>query len=143
VKTFWRKYKSVLQVALVIIAVACVYGYEEFNRGLPNLHFVKPAFNVQASDLISQFENDEHHASAQYSDKAISVRGVIGAIQATDTSATVFLNDGRSMTSVICQFDKKNRNEASRFRKNDLVTIKGVCSGFLMDVVMVRCVVDK
>ena len=142
-KTLWRKYKSVLRVALVIITVACVYGYEEFNRGLPNLHSIKPAFNVQASDLISQFENDEHQATVQYSDKAISVRGVIGGIQANDTSATVFLNDGSSMTSVICQFSKENKNEVTKFRKNDLVTIKGVCSGFLMDVVMVRCVVDK
>ena len=142
-KPLWKKYKSFLGVAFVMILVAGVYGYKEFTRGFPNLHFVKPAFKVQASDLISQFENDEHKATAQYSDKAISVRGVIGTMQVTDTSATVFMKDRSSMTSVMCQFNNENKNEVIKFKKNDSVTIKGVCSGFLMDVVMVRCVVDK
>ena len=59
-----------------------------------------------------------------------------------DTTATVFLNDGYSGTSVVCQFGRESNEEINRSEKGDPVAIKGICSGYLMDVVMVRCVLD-
>ena len=142
-KTWYNKYKSVMWAAFIICAIGVAYGYNEYNRGLPDLNCVKSAFNLKASELITQFETDEQKATSQYSDKPISVRGVIGSVKATDTSATVFLNETSSMTSVICQFGKQDKEQIKTWRKGDSVTVKGVCSGFLMDVVMVRCVADK
>ena len=70
------------------------------------------------------------------------MHGVAHNIQITDTTATVFLNDGYSGTSVICQFGRESNEEIKDLKKGDLVTVKGICSGYLMDVVMVRCVLD-
>ena len=89
---------------------------------------------LTTSDLIE--------AAARYIDKSISVRGIVAYTNVTDTSATVYLN-GSSAASVICEFQKDSYTEPQKLKEGDLVTIKGICSGYLMDVVMVRCVIDE
>ncbi len=137
-----KKYRFFLVAALFMAVIVGLYGYGEYNRSLPDTHYMKPAFKLEASTFIKQFETDESKANAKYADKTISVHGVAHTVQTTDTTATVFLNDGYSGTSVVCQFGREGNEEIKDLKKGDLVTIKGICSGYLMDVVMVRCVLD-
>ena len=137
-----KKYRVFLVAALGMTVIVGLYGYGEYNRSLPDTHYLEPAFRLEASTFIKQFETDESKANAKYADKTISVQGVAHTIQTTDTTATVFLNDGYSGTSVVCQFGRESNEETKDLKKGDLVTIKGICSGYLMDVVMVRCVLD-
>ena len=141
-KKLWKKYKVVLAFALSIAVIASIYGYREYTRKLPDTNKLKAAFTLNATDLIRQFAADEAKATVKYSDHVISVQGIIDSIQPADSSGAVFLNDGSSMTSVMCQFDKKNFQEMLGLQKGELITIKGICSGYLMDVVMVRCVLE-
>jgi len=137
-----KKYRFFLVAGIFIAVMVGLYGYGEYNRSLPDTHYMKPAFRLEASTFIKQFETDESRANAKYADKTISVHGVAHTIQTTDTTATVFLNDGYSGTSVVCQFGRESNEEIKDLKKGALVTIKGICSGYLMDVVMVRCVLD-
>ncbi len=137
-----KKFRLFLAVAIFLTVMVGLYGYSEYNRSLPNTHYLEPAFRLEASTFIKEFETDESKASARYADKTISVHGVAHNIQATDTTATVFLNDGNSGSSVVCQFGRESNEEINSLKKGDPVTIKGICSGYLMDVVMVRCVLD-
>jgi tRNA_anti-like len=142
-KKWWKKYKFFVLAIFLVVVMAGIYGYREYNRGLADTHNLKPAFKIEASDFVGKFESNEPQANALYADKAVSVHGVISSIQTTDTSATVFLNDGSSVTSVMCQFGKGNNEQIKNLRKGEVITIKGICSGYLLDVVMVRCVVDQ
>jgi hypothetical protein len=137
-----KKYRIFLAAAFFIAVMVGLYGYREYNRSLPDTHYLEPSFRLEASTFIKQFETDESKANAKYADQTISVHGVAHTIQTTDTTATVFLNDGYSGTSVVCQFGRESNQEIKDLRKGDPVTIKGICSGYLMDVVMVRCVLD-
>jgi len=137
-----KKFRLFLATAIFITVIVGLYGYSEYNRSLPNTHYLEPAFKLDASTFIKEFETDESKASARYADKTISVYGVAHTIQATDTTATVFLNDGNSGSSVVCQFGPESKEEINSLKKGDQVAIKGICSGYLMDVVMVRCVLD-
>src|SRR5262249_24969124 len=130
-------------LSVFCLTVIGIYGYREYNRSLPDTHYLEPVFRLEASAFIQQFETNESHANTKYTDHAISVHGVIHSIQITDTTATVFLNDGNSNSSVVCQFDNESNHEIQSLKKGDLVTIKGICSGYLIDVVMVRCVIDQ
>ena len=138
-----KKYGFFVFVGLGIVAAGVIYAYTEFSRRLPDTHNLNAAFHFEADDLLRLFEVEESKAATQYADKVISVQGFVSSVQATDTSAIVFLNDGSSMSSVICQFDQKNFQEILELQKGERITVKGVCSGYLMDVVMVRCVVEK
>ena len=129
--------------SVTILAILCGFAYNEYNRRLPDTHHLKPVFELQASDFTKAFETNESKANAQYLDRPISVHGVINALQKTDTSTVVFLNEGNSSASVMCLFNEENDKEVTKLKRGDSVTIKGICTGYLMDVVMVRCVLDR
>jgi tRNA_anti-like len=144
IKKWIKRYRFFVFVGLAILAAAGTYGLNEYNRKHPDTHQLKAAFKVAAVDLIDLFEADASTATKQYADKVIDVHGFVSATLVTDTSGTVFLKGGTSLSSVMCHFDQKAFPEMTQLRHGDLVTIKGICSGYLMDVVMVRCiVVDK
>lgn len=137
-----RKYINIISLILIVALIIGIYGYKEYSRKLPDTGKLKADYSLKAADLLHQFEADERKATLLYSDKIISVEGIITSVQATDSSGTVFLNAGSSMASVMCQFEDKNFQEMLNLQKGSVVTIKGVCSGYLMDVVMVRCVLE-
>lgn len=137
-----RKYINIISLILIVALIIGIYGYKEYSRKLPDTGKLKADYSLKAADLLHQFEADERKATLLYSDKIISVEGIITSVQATDSSGTVFLNAGSSMASVMCQFEEKNFQEMLNLQKGSVVTIKGVCSGYLMDVVMVRCVLE-
>ena len=125
------------------VGILGIYGYLEYNREAPNSHSLKPAFQLKAPELIRQFETDEPTADARFVDKPISVSGIIGVVKSTDSSASVFLIGKDNVASVICQFDRNHKEEVKDLKRGDTVTVKGICTGYLMDVIIVRCVVDK
>jgi hypothetical protein len=139
---WWMKYRLLIFLLMTLCSAAGIYGYRQYNRRVPDTHRLKPAFLVSAREFIKNFQSNEAKAGARYADKAISVNGVIYVVQDVDTAATVILNDGSSISSVICQFERENVREVQGLKEGDKVTIKGICTGYLMDVVMVRCVVD-
>jgi hypothetical protein len=138
------KYKILVFVGLCVLAAAATYGFKEYSRKVPDTHELTAAFQIDAVDLVNKFDADAFAATDQYADKVIEVRGFVGSIHLTDTSGTVLLKAGTSISSVVCQVDKKNLGEIKQLHHGEMVIIKGICSGYLMDVIMVRCIlVDK
>ena len=139
-KNWIRRYQIIILVGLGIVAVVATYGFNEYNRKLSDTRQLKAAFQIEAADFVRQFEANGSLATAQYSDKVIDVQGFVSSMDVTDTSGIVFLNDGNSQSSVMCQFGQKTFQEIKELGIGERVIIKGICTGYLMDVVMVRCV---
>jgi hypothetical protein len=142
-RKWWKRYKFLMLGILMVAAIMAIYAYREYNRGLPDTHHLEPAFKLDEAEFVRQFEADESKANTRFADKTISVQGIVGAVHVTDSSTSIYLNDGSSMASVMCQFEKKNIGEAKNLKRGDHVTIKGICSGYLMDVILVRCVLER
>jgi hypothetical protein len=140
-KQWFVKYRFFWFVGLSIITIGGIYGAREYSRRLPDTHRLRAAFHFNAGELLRQFEAEEVNATKQYAGSVISVEGLIDSVQTT--TGTVFLNGGNSISSVMCQFDPENLHELLELKNARPITIKGVCSGYLMDVVMIRCVVEK
>ena len=51
------------------------------------------------------------------------------------------LETGDDMASVICEFE--NGSEISDIKISSIVTIKGICTGILSDIVLTRCSIKK
>jgi len=138
----WRNRFFAL-ASLIVVVIIGGFGYNEYNRSPADTQYLEPAFELQASDFAREFETDELKANAQYLDRPIRVHGVIDAFQQNDTSAVVFLKERGSSASVMCLFNEHGMEEAKNLKRGDSITIKGICTGYLMDVVMVRCVLDQ
>lgn len=95
------------------------------------------AVQVTAQSILDAYTTDEQKANALYLDKAIAVQGNVGEVTKTQQGKTVVsLKTSDSMAGIRCTM-KENTNVAV----GENVTIKGICTGYLMDVTLVDCYV--
>jgi hypothetical protein len=138
--------KRILIIAGVLAAAllaAGIYGWREYHRQHEDTADISAAFTVPAPTLMKAFQDNEDKANKQYNDKVVDIRGTVVKIEHNDSTQTVLLDGQSAMGGVICQFEPSHKDELASLRPGQPVTIRGVCTGVLMDVVLVRCAVSK
>ena len=134
--------KTYVKVALffvIFIAVAAILAALYFyNLKATDMSKAKPDFIVTASALQKAFEDDETKASVNYINKIVEVTGNIASVKPADNSVVnISLVTESDLSSVICTFPAVS--DPSVFRVGDQITLRGECSGFLMDVLLNNC----
>lgn len=139
-----KKYIIILVVVLLIAIIAVVYGYKEYNRGQKDLSGEKADILISAPDLLKAFTDDEAKANTLYLDKLVAVNGKVKSADKDDLgNYTVQLDASSEMSNISCQMNEKYNSDAAKLRSGDEVIIKGTCTGMLMDVILIRCVIVK
>jgi hypothetical protein len=135
--------KKYLLVSTIIIACMIgLYGYREFNRKVVNLSTVKPQETTSAANLIAAYDVDEAQANKQYLGKTILVTGNIAEINnQQDTLINILLGNAENIHKVSCIMDIKELENIKKYVVGKPVAIKGICTGFLADVELNRCVI--
>ena len=127
---------------LIILCSAGIYIYKEYNRKPARLNNLPAVVNINADTLISQFALNEAEANKKYLGKVISVKGFINKIDnQQDTLLTILLGDSLLSSSVSCLMDSSYIKLKKVFTPGVQIIIKGICTGYLMDVELNRCVV--
>jgi exonuclease VII large subunit len=76
----------------------------------------------------------------RYINKIIEVNGTIASVTPADsTHLNISLKTGSDMSSVICTF--QNITDPSKYKSGEEITLRGECSGFLMDVLLNNCAI--
>ena len=121
---------------LLITVTGAVIGYKMYTKPHRNVDQVK-AVQVSALELVTAYENNEAEANAQYLDKVLEVKGEITGISKNQKEEPVITLRGTDMSGIICTLEGTG---TSGIKLNSSVVIKGICTGFLTDVVLVRCI---
>ena len=129
--------KKYIYVLLVLAMIAGLIGYKMVNKGHAETKNVTAEFVLSPSELLTAYESDEAAADAKYLDKIIEVKGKIKSINEVENGGSISLDTGNDMASVTCEFESKDA--VNGIKIGDEVTVKGFCSGKLMDIVLVRC----
>lgn len=136
-----RKHLIVI-TAVVVLLVGAIYGYLEFNRGVAGTASLPVQEKVTAGELLADFQTDEAAANQRYvgmTEQVVQVSGTIRSMEPLGTGVTnVVLETGDDLAGIVCEF--QDEEVPTDWRSGADVTIKGICTGLLMDVVLVRCV---
>lgn len=128
--------------ATVAVVGGGTYAYLEYERGVSGAAEMKPVATVTAGELLSAYTTDEAAADQRFvgsADQAIQVSGTIRAMEPVGSDKTnVILETGDPMAGVVCEFT--NTDLPQDWRSGVEVTVQGICTGMLMDVVLVRCI---
>ncbi len=136
-----KKSFFVIAVFFILIMVV-VYAYNEYHREPLNVEDVKSDLSVTATEMTQAFENDETSANEHFLGKIIDVKGtVIEVKNQGDTLVNIFLGAANKPGKVSCLIDETHTKEALKISPGSVHTIRGVCTGYLMDVELNRCVV--
>ena len=134
--------KKIIWTLLIIIVAVSFYVYREYNRKPADLSKTKPAFSIAAKDIANEFETDETAATKKYAGKIIEVTGVIAsAVYQQDTLINLILGEG--LHKVGCQLDENHTAGIQHYQETNTIIVKGVCTGYLMNVELNRCVIVK
>jgi len=129
---------------VVILMIAGVYAYREYNRKPSDLSYMAPRLRTTADSLVALFENDEPKADSIYLGKPVDVMGIIAEItNQKDTVVNVVLGKKDDMHRVSCLMNIQHIDNIKAFNAGDEITLRGICNGYLMDVELNRCVVIK
>jgi hypothetical protein len=74
--------------------------------------------------------------------KVIEVSGIVSSVNESVDYVSINLK-AAAEGGVNCSISKKDLSADETFKKGDSLTIKGKCTGFLMDVNLVDCVLRK
>jgi hypothetical protein len=86
------------------------------------------------------FENNEANANTLYLNKIIEVTGITESVKpGEDNVISISLKTENPLSAVICTFQKIP--DASKLQAGEQVTVRGECSGFLMDILLNNCVI--
>lgn len=127
-------------VPLIIVAVGVAYFI--YNKPHKNIKSAEIEMTVTATQLLEEYENNEKQANAKYFDKVVAVEGVVKSkSKSEEGNVQIYLDTGNPMSSVACSMDYLSEQDGlEAVQKGDKVTIKGLCTGKLMDIVIDRAI---
>lgn len=135
--------RKLLLIGGALAIGAAVVAYLIYNKPHQNMDRATADIQLTASELLSNFEADEDAANAKYLDKIVAVTGAVREVVTTEEGlTTITLETGSALAGVVCELDTLTEHPKTDFQPGETITVKGVCTGMLMDVVLVRCVIE-
>jgi hypothetical protein len=134
--------KTKIIIGLLFIAVLGISaGFFLYQKPAEKTVSGKAEFETTAMQLFNEFDTDEALANKKYLNRIIAVRGTISEITAVDSAGlSILLETGNPLFGVSCQLSQAKGK--SMLKRGQEVEIRGLCTGKLMDVVLVRCVIE-
>lgn len=142
-----KKNRIYIFIAILIgigLAIAAGVGFYLYNKAPESLKNKASDFTITALDLYTQYETNETNADQQYLDKVLEVSGNVAEIlENTDSQLTLLLGEADQLSGVSCTIDKLNSPFADEIQVNDYIILRGRCTGKLMDVVLIDCIIQN
>lgn len=128
--------KVILPLLIIALVAAGAVYYYVFVYSVQNHRNIndEQAISIIADSLAQQFTNDEAVANTIYLNKVIDVKGVV-----IDTASnqlgipTLTIGNVNNMSNVFITLSERTKLP---IKLNDTLRVKGICSGFLSDVVI-------
>jgi len=128
-----RNKRRILFTILVAIIVAIAgYAYYVWNEPARDVSKEK-GIQITAVAIFDSFSNNEQSANTQFLNKAIEVTGTVSDVKKNQAGNTVlYLKSDDPIYGVNCTF----KQDPGIITKGSTITFKGICTGYLSDVVI-------
>ena len=125
---------------ILLISIVLLYALNLYNK--PHLDVEKSNADIVISiqNLLADYKNDENFSNNKYVDQIIQIKGEISDITIENGNSVIIFKDSTSGSSVMCHMSPEENLKVLKLKKDGKITIKGICTGYLLDVIMIRCV---
>lgn len=130
--------KIMLIVAFLIAALCVRIAVYKYYEAPPSTSEVSVDAQTTAITIMDSYESDESQANQLYLNKYVDVMGTVAKL-VEDDKCSVYLSTNSLMGYVIAELSDCTDLEA--VSKGSSVTVRGLCSGYLSDVILVRSIV--
>lgn len=131
--------KKILIVVLVFILAGLCYAYYIWNKPARDVSEEK-GIQISAVAIFDSFTNNEQAANASFLNKAVEVTGKVSNVKKNQAGKTViYLQSNDPIFGVNCTF----KQDPGAIEKGNTITFKGVCTGYLSDVILNEGIIVK
>ena len=142
--------KGIAITCLISLVTVGMIIWYIFSEKFTNTSERKADYTIDAVNLISRFEENNSSANKKYSEKIITVNGIISEPELADTVVNLKMTKSTTGSYLIFAFQKDYFKVLRKLREGDRVSIKGSCSGGAFSeilgaefVTFKRCVINK
>ena len=141
-----KKYVRIfLMISIVIFISGISIGLYQYNKKAKDLGKFKPDYVLEYHDLVTAFTLDENAATEKYVNRIVEVSGQIydSEYSSSDSTLSITLKRIDDTMGVICTFNGVTEISGKSFKNGDNITVRGECSGMLMDVLLNNCILVR
>lgn len=124
-------------IIVTLIISGIVYGFYQYNKPRDSAAAGKTDLSLEAGTILHDFETNESAATIKYLGKIIEVKGRVQAIDSVSGNFSVLLATGSSAL-INCAMT----GPVPAVQLKEEIRIKGRCAGYMMDVMLVDCVIQ-
>ncbi|WP_158841827.1 OB-fold protein [Polaribacter sp. L3A8] len=132
-----KKNKIIISILIIVISVVFAV-YKVYNKPHVNVADTKSEITLTADKIINDFSLDETKANGLYLDKIIKVYGKIDKLNLVKEKGIITLKTKDDFGSVLCHLSEKGTKKMSLLKEGQSISIKGICTGYLLDVILVN-----
>lgn len=132
------KLKKII-VAIVILGIAGAFiAYKMYNKPHVNITETSSDITITANKILEDFSSDETTANLKYLEKIIEVEGIVSEVKIEKEKGIITLKTNDDFGSVICHLSDESTQKISSIAAGNSLKLKGICTGYLMDVIIVK-----
>ncbi|MDG1227633.1 MAG: hypothetical protein P8P15_06645 [Polaribacter sp.] len=133
------KKNRIVIVILIVGFVGVFVAYKMYNKPHVNVVETKSDITLSASKILNDFSTDENAANKLYLEKIIKINGTISELNIEKERGIITLKTRDNFGSVLCHLSEGGMKKMKSLKVGQTITLKGICTGFLMDVILVKC----
>jgi hypothetical protein len=136
-------FKHLLSLIVVLSFLIIAFGSDNQKSNGTEISTKEPSFTVSANKLYSDYKSNGVSADVKYKGKVIKVIGVVNNID-RDLMDNIYvtLKGDKYFGDIQCFFSEDYVGKASKLYKGKRITVKGICDGKLMNVMLNDCVIE-
>ena len=132
--------KKNIFIAMLIIGITGVFvAYKMYNKPHVNVAETKAGISITADKILNDFSSDETAANTTYLGKIIEVKGKVSKTKTVKEKGIIILKTNDDFGGVSCHLSEAATKKMSNIKEGQSISLKGICTGYLMDVIFVKC----
>ena len=131
--------KRITLVILILGIIGTFVAYKMYNKPHIDVADSKSDIVISADKIQSDFSTNENLANTNYLEKIIEVSGEISELTLENKKGIITLKTKDNFGSVLCHLSDNSTQKMNTLKMGKPVRLKGICTGYLMDVILVKC----
>lgn len=124
---------------LPLVVIIAFIIYKVYNKSHVNIANSVEDISVSVKKIVEDFSSDETLANTIYLDKIVSVKGELSEIKNANEKTILILTSKDIFETVQAELSSNAAQKIKNYTIGKPITVKGMCTGYLMDVILVKC----
>lgn len=125
---------------IILMSIVILYALNLYNKPHLNVEKTEADLVINIHELLDDYKNDENLANGKYVDQVIQISGEISEINIENGNSIIIFKDSTGTSSVMCHMSPEENLKVLKLKKDGEIILKGICTGYLLDVILIRCV---